>query len=182
MFPHENNDEASSNRTEILLDCAQPWVMGFESSRPEVDFSAGIADFCPERNVYRHLERQGEPSKLFNKAYETYALGVVLLEIGLWQSSVTLDKEGFRRVKNPKVVQRYLMRQAEKNVSPRMGEKYRMVVLRCLRNDLGVVSGVRTDLKLQQAFRSQVVDVLGRAADYVWRPRRHWSCFAIFIS
>lgn len=65
------------------------------------------------------------------------------------------------------MVQRYLVRQAEKNLAPRMGEKYKGVVVKCLLNDFGVTHDVKSDLKLQQAFRSQVVDVLGRAADYI---------------
>jgi hypothetical protein len=46
-----------------------------------------------------------------------------------------------------------------------MGEKYKVVVLKCLRSDFGVSDDSKHDLKLQQAFRSQVVDVLGRAAE-----------------
>lgn len=82
LFPRAGIDELSLSRTEISLDYAQPWVLGFEFSRPEVDFSAGIADICPERDVYRHPERQGEPSKPFSKIHDIYAVGVVLLEIG----------------------------------------------------------------------------------------------------
>ena len=48
-----------------------------------------------------------------------------------------------------------------------MGEKYKGVVMKCLLNDFGVSHDVKSDLKLQQAFRSQVVDVLGRVADYI---------------
>jgi len=54
--------------------------MGFELSCPEIDFS-GITDRCLEKDIYLHLDRQGEPSKLFNKFHDIYALDVVLLEI-----------------------------------------------------------------------------------------------------
>lgn len=68
-------------------------------------------------------------------------------------------------MKDPQVVQKYLIRQAEKHLGQRMGEKYKAVVLKCLRNDFGVSDDSKHDLKLQQAFRSHVVDVLGRAAE-----------------
>jgi len=45
-----------------------------------------------------------------------------------------------------------------------MGERYKQVVLKCLSGDFGVVDDTKEDLKLQQAFRTQIVDVLERAA------------------
>ena len=65
------------------LDLSQPWVLGFEFSRPEDFFSAGPVDFCAARDVYRHPDRQGMPEARFNKLHDIYALGVVLLEIGM---------------------------------------------------------------------------------------------------
>lgn len=69
------NDSATLN-----LDC--PWILGFESSRPEDDFTDGRADSSPSRNIYRHPDRQMSPQKPFSKIHDIYALGVVLLEIG----------------------------------------------------------------------------------------------------
>ena len=69
------------------VDYSEPWLLGFEYSRPELDFSAGFIDIDPSRDVYRHPERQGQPQKLFNKLHDIYALGVVLLEIGKLESS-----------------------------------------------------------------------------------------------
>lgn len=82
LLPVKDLEHVASSRTEIALGFDQPWVMGFEFSRPEQDFSAGITDICPERDVYRHPERQGEPSTPFRKIHDIYSLGVVLLEIG----------------------------------------------------------------------------------------------------
>ena len=48
-----------------------------------------------------------------------------------------------------------------------MGSKYRDIVLQCLNTEFSVIDDTKEDLKLQQAFRSQVVDVLERAAEYV---------------
>ena len=48
-----------------------------------------------------------------------------------------------------------------------MGGKLRDLLLRCLNSDFGVVEDTKDGLKLQQAFRSQVVAVLERAAEYV---------------
>ena len=59
------------------------------------------------------------------------------------------------------------MQQAERRLESKVGEKYRDVVLKCLSGNFGVTDDSKDDLKLQQAFRSQVVDVLGRAAENV---------------
>lgn len=64
------------------LDLSEPWVLGFEFSRPETYFSNGQSDACPRRDVYRHPDRQQDPSTVFTKIHDIYALGVVLLEIG----------------------------------------------------------------------------------------------------
>lgn len=66
----------------MSLDYSQPWVLGFEHSRPEIDFSGGSADVCLDRDIYRHPHRQGIPQRPFIKLHDIYALGVILLEIG----------------------------------------------------------------------------------------------------
>jgi hypothetical protein len=65
------------------VDWTEPWVLGFEFSRPELFFSDGHADYDPNKDVYRHPERQQHPSHPFKKLHDIYALGVVLLEIGM---------------------------------------------------------------------------------------------------
>lgn len=57
------------------LDYGRPWVLGFEYSRPEADFSRGITDVCIARDIYRHPMRQGQPGVMFNKLHDIYALG-----------------------------------------------------------------------------------------------------------
>ena len=159
-------------------------MLGFEYSRPELDFSAGFIDICPSRDVYRHPERQGQPQKLFNKIHDIYALGVVLLEIGtlspaagkrllltkepgLWQPVLALEKNHFSFAKDPQAVKARLVQQASRRLESKMGGKYRDIVLQCLNGEFFVTDDTKEDLKLQQAFRSQVVDVLERAAEYV---------------
>ena len=69
-------------KPEERLEISQPWVMGFEFSRPESDFSSGRADGDITRDVYRHPQRQKQPQRPFCKIHDIYSLGVVLLEIG----------------------------------------------------------------------------------------------------
>lgn len=104
---------------------------------------------------------------MFNKIHDIYALGVVLLEIGLWEPAITLEKNRFMYAKDPKNVKARLVMHAERRLESKVGGKYRDVVLRCLGGDFGVQDDSKEDLKMQQAFRSQVVDILERAAQNV---------------
>ncbi|KAH8646464.1 hypothetical protein BGZ60DRAFT_553738 [Tricladium varicosporioides] len=164
FFPHQAQN---TGKTSEVVNFSQPWVLGFEFSRPEDFFSAGPADFCAARDVYRHPERQGRPEARFNKLHDIYALGVVLLEIGLWEPALTLEKNKFGYTKNSKAIRDQLRKHAESRLASRVGEKYKQVVLRCLSSHFDVIDDTREDLKLQQAFRSNVVDVLEAAAKNV---------------
>jgi hypothetical protein len=162
-----NSASGSNTPTDFKINYSNPSVLGFEFSRPEIDFSSGFSDLCVERDVYRHPERQGRPGKVFNKIHDIYALGVVLLEIGLWQRAITLEKQGFRTHREPKVIKAQLLRHAERRLGDKMGEKYQQVVITCLNADFGVRDDTKEDLKLQQAFRTQVVDVLEKIAAFI---------------
>ena len=76
-----DNENAQSEALD-KVDLTQPWIFGFEFSRPDSFFSAGFIDACPDRDVYRHPERQGQPLTTFRKIHDIYALGIILLEIG----------------------------------------------------------------------------------------------------
>ncbi len=104
---------------------------------------------------------------MFNKMHDIYALGVVLLEIGLWEPAITLEKNKFMFVKDPNSVKTRLVMHAERRLESKVGGKYQDVVLKCLTGDFGIQDDSKEDLKLQQTFRGQVVDVLERAAQNV---------------
>jgi len=80
---------------------------------------------------------------------------------------LTLEKNKFVNVKNSKAVRDQLRKHAESRLGSRVGEKYKQVVLRCLSSQFDVVDDTREELKLQQAFRSHVVDVLEATAQNV---------------
>jgi hypothetical protein len=102
---------------------------------------------------------------MFQKIHDIYALGVVLLEIGIWDPALKFEKDMFARVRNPKAVQMQLVKHARKRLEAKVGRRYMEVVLRCLTGDFGVGGDdTKEDLRLQQAFRHQVIDVLEMAA------------------
>lgn len=162
--------ESSSTTTEENIDFTKPAVLGFEFSRLDIGRSTGFnVAFDPSHDLYRHPERQGNPLLSFTRLHDIYALGVVLLEIGLWKPAVSLQKSNFReaRLSDRYLIRKQLLHHAEHRLERRVGKRYKEVVIKCLKGEFGISSDNKEDLKLQQAFRSQIVDVLERAADAV---------------
>ena len=164
FFPRSESPE---NSRADSIRYSEPWILGFTFARPESFFSTGPTDFSPSRDIYRHPERQGDPQTPFVKGHDIYSLGVILLEIGLWEPAITLEKNMFNHAHDSYAVQAQLKKHAMKRLEPRMGSKYKNVVLKCLLGKFEVGDDTKEDLKLQLAFRTQVVDVLETAANSV---------------
>lgn len=56
------------------LDLRQPWLCGFQGSRPEEEESRLYSDYSGKTNAYRHPERWGQPMVQFKKSHDIYAL------------------------------------------------------------------------------------------------------------
>ena len=143
----------------------QPWIFGFDFSRPETYFSHGFVDVNIDRDIYRHPDRQGHPTAVFNKWHDIYSLGVVLLEIGLWELAVTQDHPNHRFIdmKDQNEIKHRLIKVANNRLASGMGPNYTEIVVKCLTGDFGIKDDSKEDIKLQQAFRTQIVNVLDRA-------------------
>ncbi|KAL4902357.1 hypothetical protein BDW74DRAFT_186888 [Aspergillus multicolor] len=164
LLPHHVPDDP-----EFRLDTnySEPWVLGFKFSRPELFFSSGHSDFEPTRDIYRHPDRQGQPIETFKKFHDIHSLGVVLLEIGLWEPARKLERKLFAYAADPAVVRAQLIKHAQRRLESRIGKRYKHAILRCLTGDFRVEDDTREDIKLQQAFRHQVLDVIEVAANSV---------------
>jgi hypothetical protein len=120
-------------------------------------------DFEAEPNLYRHPDRQGRPTRQFNRRHDIYALGVVLLEIGLWftmsrlMESKIRDAEKSGRLPRPKKVAADLIALAQQGLPKEMGEGYTKAVLDCLTGNFR-----DGDPELSFDFQEKVVDVLDR--------------------
>lgn len=125
-----------------------PYLTEFELSRPESAFSAGTsADPTTnvEENIYRHPQRFGASTSLFNKIHDIYSLGVVLLELGLWKTArqmydeMVIEKD---HVKTPpkegklgQTVKEWYLELANRDLEHHMGSTYKKAVLLCLGGD-----------------------------------------------
>lgn len=148
-------------------DGAKPRLLAFLGdwgySRRIDGFTDMNVDFDIEGNLYRHPERQGKPKRQFSRIHDIYALGVVLLEIGLWRTVSQLFEKQIHEIRQTadtkllkaKDVANTLTSLAKKELPKEMGEKYASAVLACLTGDFHKDSDV--DLSLD--MKDKVVDV-----------------------
>ncbi|CAD6581907.1 MAG: hypothetical protein ASARMPREDX12_000700 [Alectoria sarmentosa] len=117
-----------------------PYLVNFEYSRAADQNTTWTWDQDAEKNMYRHPERQGLLTRSFDKTYDIYALGVVLLEIGLWQTAFAIRQHA-KQAQEPAVrFDRYDLKEAfialaKQRLSRTMGLAYRDAVLTCLMGD-----------------------------------------------
>lgn len=143
-----------------------PYVTGFEFSRPALAATEVGFDFDIDRNLYRHPTRQGYPTESFNKLHDLYALGVVLLEIGVWRTVTSRLKPGFEQAKkfgkvpSPEYVKQSLIKIAKEELPPVMGNRYTKAVVTCLSGDFKVGKCDPQLKELGLAFREQVIEVM----------------------
>ncbi len=139
-----------------------PYLVNFEYSRPETAVTLFTSYDDLERNLYCHPDRQGPPKTSFSKLHDLYALGVVLLEIGIWQTVLSIYKQYCGRMKegvtpSPRDIQKIFIDVAKKRLSHHMGPAYVSAVLACLSGEFEDKTS-RADFPMM--FQSKVVDKL----------------------
>ena len=122
-----------------IIACRDPYLVDFEYARPANQNSTGAWDLDEEKDLYRHPERQGPPTRLFDKTHDVYALGVILLEIGLWQTAFEIRKHA-QKARGAVYLSSYDLKEtfiafAKQRLSRTMGLSYRDAVLTCLMSD-----------------------------------------------
>ncbi|KAH7346177.1 hypothetical protein BKA65DRAFT_594740 [Rhexocercosporidium sp. MPI-PUGE-AT-0058] len=167
----ETTTSSSFEAPEVAI-LEYPRVLGFEYSRLDSDFSSGRPDYDIKRNVYRHPQRWGQPSETFSKIHDIYALGTILLEIGVWESLSQLDAGALLKpaanstiLETAEATQSRLLKHTRRRLGFYTGEKYQAVVVKCLQGDFGVEFDDRLGSRLSASFRESVVDILGALKD-----------------
>ena len=146
-----------------------PYLKGFEFSRPHQGKSSGRPGLDLRDNLYRHPARQGSPTEYFTKAHDLYAVGVVLLEIGLWRTVASIFKKHITQAEqglpypNKEDVKSMLMSLAQTHLPPAMGTKYSTAVQQCISG----LDPVETTKQMSQelAFR-HILDLLEAGAEF----------------
>lgn len=125
FFPERSGDS-------LLL--KSPYLVDFEYSRPESGSTLRLRDNDDEKNFYRHPEIQDIARSSFSKIHDLYSLGVVLLEIALWQTAHRIyERTGIKPGQlNATGLQKMYIDKATRKVGHLMGPSYQAAVLACL--------------------------------------------------
>ncbi|PQE11054.1 serine threonine kinase protein [Rutstroemia sp. NJR-2017a BVV2] len=118
----------------ILLDnFPTPYIVGFNHSRPNDpnSFTRGSADI---EKHYLHPQYARLPEPRFKHGFDYYSLGLLLLEIALWEPITRSPLLKGRDILNvePKELQTLWLNEAVPLLGPRMGKTYKNVVNLCL--------------------------------------------------
>lgn len=148
----------------------QPYLSGFEYSRPTGSETFYASSRNSERRAYQHPERLRSKPVKFRKEHDIYSLGVVLLELGLWKKAVDIYAAAPAAWKDPKgasasdeEMQKVFVKVAESEMPGRMGFAYRDAVCACLSEDHAQLL-VKSDPGVEVI--SKVIELLERKRDH----------------
>jgi serine/threonine protein kinase len=143
FLKHEKQDKYGSFPYSI----GPSFLAGFDMFRSEKarDDSARTEDAAPVKTLYRHPDRWSSADvAAFTMRHDIYSLGVLLIEVGFWQSLVEeLGDESHAPhflsglhslmvARNASRVRSWLLRLAQVSLPRAMGREYSQVVLSCL--------------------------------------------------
>ncbi|KAF3129065.1 hypothetical protein TWF703_009095 [Orbilia oligospora] len=110
----------------------QPYLIGFQHSRPNGDtWYSDTDDYHGGSPDYRHPNYIPGTTR-FQKAYDYYGIGIMLLEIGFWEPLAS-----FRRRHKDTTSDQFresLLRVYAPKLGPKMGSLYKNIVIKCLSN------------------------------------------------
>jgi serine/threonine protein kinase len=131
---------AGTKTTTTVADISSPVLVGFDTSRPDLDTDMSVSSKHPSSvtSLHRHPESLS-PSRRrpYCKSFDIYSLGLVLLEIGLWKVLQTYHRPQYSAERwRDKIVLPVLV----PGLGSKVGQLYRSVVEKCLTVDEDISS------------------------------------------
>lgn len=88
-------------------------------------------------DYYQHPAKHADPKRLYRHAYDVYSLGILLLEVGLWEKLSNYEDSGWGRKRIPYYSdhyeqRRWICREYLDRLRWACGDTYANVVLNCL--------------------------------------------------
>ncbi|KAF1992840.1 kinase-like protein [Amniculicola lignicola CBS 123094] len=139
-----------------------PYIIGFSHSRPDEESAPSWGPDEQHADRYQHPEYLQRGHR-YCAEYDYYSLGIVLMEIGCWQtlSQITQKYSGSHRD-----IQRRLLQDRIPWLSQSMGRYYTEAVRRCVASDFDLsereAAGKGDSLTLHMSFERLVVRQLTR--------------------
>ena len=141
----------------------KPYFLGYLNSRPNDDSAFTEYVENPLEMAYQHPEYLGGGGSVrYRLQFDYYSLGLILLEIGRWETLEHMsERSGTREEMRDK------LRSGKINgLSRRMGSIYQKVVMTCLGDEFRPITGMENstsgDVELRLRFSDHVVNQLAR--------------------
>ncbi|KAL8668423.1 MAG: hypothetical protein Q9168_006947 [Polycauliona sp. 1 TL-2023] len=148
-------------------DFTRPVIVGYGLSRPDDITDEGEDEdpqisrapprrghdgaFANENSIYQHPDKASNHLRRFRHSYDIYSMGLVLLELGLWQSLEDLPK-----FPDPYKLHQYVLKRLVPDLWSQCGKIYGEVVRECLTintNDAELADSGQRNLALKLAER-----------------------------
>jgi hypothetical protein len=117
------------------LSIKYPFLIGFGYARPDELDAVSLVRSGRDHDLYHHPDlrksskaNDEQPDPRFERKYDIYSLGLVLLEIGIWDSISIFNKDSY----DPHAFTERLLRVCKRDLGHRMGAIYTDVVIRCI--------------------------------------------------
>ncbi|KAI1750463.1 kinase-like domain-containing protein [Xylaria castorea] len=139
------------------VDYSRPYIVGFDHSREHnpQEYTEG-----PDENMalgYHHpIYRRG--SRRFQRSFDMYSLGLLLLSIGLWAPVVEEMRERYPETSSEELAEKYIAL-CETKLPKSVSKKYCHSVKACLELAL---SDEREETDVVSAFRTKVIDEIAK--------------------
>ncbi|KAH8706168.1 hypothetical protein BGZ61DRAFT_575664 [Ilyonectria robusta] len=148
-----------AKRDEPADELPTPYLVGFNHSRPmgPATFTIGAADID---KLYLHPDYRAVPEPRFHLGYDHFSVGLLLLEIGLWEPITRSRLLGKRSIEDfeSRELHELWREHGVPLLGPLMGKTFRDAVALCLGDELVQM----TDSGASQEFGKRVVAELGR--------------------
>jgi serine/threonine protein kinase len=130
---HSGNVLFFPARVTNTISVSESYIGGFEISRPDQDGELSIDIEGGSFDIYKHPELRDPSNELqgrpgFDRKHDVYSLGLILLEIGVWQPLQNF----FNRKLSPFESARKVLSIACTNLPHQMGRSYCEAVVECI--------------------------------------------------
>lgn len=157
------------------VNLAKPYLVGFDTSRPNQPGEVTEKPYSTkEDDLYRHPSYKGPNARPFQVSFDLYSLGIILFEIGLWESVSSQNGNRSHQHARPTVRTsvsysdpRYInlvMKGPVMDLKRHVGPRYRDAVITCLDQSLDSVwegGAVGHQMEIfQDEVQNKVVDVI----------------------
>ncbi|KAM0637085.1 hypothetical protein ACHAQF_009093 [Verticillium nonalfalfae] len=115
------------------LSISHPVLVGFGLGRTsdKTSETIDVRQLGSHFDLYQHPELRADAHKRYKKRHDIYSLGLVLFEIGIWQSIFYFKKDN----QDAQDFRRTIRNACESHLAHFMGKAYQRAVLQCLDED-----------------------------------------------